>query len=389
MIVGFACLSAWGSGHLNAWQLARLIIRDILRDKMDLFSKTINRKQLAQLVGVSPAVVTTVMQNRPSTVAVSAETRERVLRLAQKHNYKPDISGTSLVSGRTFLIGVLFAEQMGHVMWETIKGLESTAAEKDYALLVFPVPPSLEEETIRLRRAMSRKVSAIACVPILDEKSRSNTKTYRTIHKSGIPIVQLYGDHMEGIPSVGIDEVLAAKTATEYLIKRGHKKIIHFTRNDSQDLICPNRFISAKRRREGYLQAMALANLKPIILEVSGDGDELTVNCRSAAHDVLHHREAPTAAFCYSDARAISLMNGLHDLGVSIPKEFSVIGFDNSSISTLSYPALTSLEVDRNEIGHKACEILLSSLSGMPAENHYVSAKVYERESVSRLKLPR
>lgn len=355
---------------------------------MTPLSQTINRKQLAELAGVSPAVITTVMKNSRSTVAVSEGTRARVLELAQKHNYRPDISGTSLVSGHSFLVAVIFTEEMGHVMWETIRGLEGAAAEKDYAVVVFPVPSCLEEEAVRLRRALSRKVAAIACIPVLDKTSRSNLSIYRSIEASGVPIVQLFSDNIKKLPTVGIDEASAAQMATDYLIAKGHRRILHFTRTDSRDLLFPGRFISEKHRRKGYTAAMKLAGLKPIIMEVDGDGDKLVKNCQAAAHDVIRHPDAPTAALCYSDSRAISLMNGLRNLGVSVPEEFSVVGFDNNIMCTLSSPTLTSVQVNRAEIGRKAWELIAQRIAGTPVKDVYVPVDIFERESVSPPRCP-
>ncbi len=349
------------------------------------FPKRINRKQLAQLAGVSPAVITAVMQNRVSTIAVGKETRERVLRLAEEHRYRPDIAGRSLVSKRSYLLGVVFSEVMSHFMWETVAGLEAVAAAHDYSLLVFSVPASQEEEAIRLHRALDRKVDALACLPVLDAESQPNHALYGRVVESGTPIVQLYTDILEGVPSVRVDERGAAQKATQYLIDLGHQRILHFTREDSLDQQHPGRFRSARLRREGYTLAMERAGLKPIVMEVEADRSQTVQGCARSADAVVRHPSRPTAVFCYSDGRAVGLMNGLHRMGKSIPEEISVLGFDNTTFSEYSYPALSTIGPSRIAMGHKAGEMLLQALEGKAPASQSLPSELYLRESTASL----
>lgn len=347
--------------------------------------KSINRKQLAQLAGVSPAVITAVMQNKPSTIAVSRETRERILRLAKEHQYQRDIVGLSLSCKQTFLLGIVFQEAMRHFMWEIIHGLESVAAGNDYALLVFPSPPTVQEEAERLQRAMKRKVDGLVCMPVLNEQGSLNTAMYESIKGGGTPIVQVYGDYLPGVPSVRIDDVRAARMATQYLIDLGHKRILHFTHQDSAFPAIPNRLKTSYLRKQGYLQAMQDAGLEPMIVETEADTDPSLRNYRSTAPQILNHPGRPTAVFCSSDGRATGLMQGLQQRGISIPGDMSIMGFDNTVFATATSPQLTTVNTLRVEIGRLAGEILLRMIQGKNAESQSVQSQLCIRESCAAL----
>ncbi len=347
--------------------------------------KSINRKQLAQLAGVSPAVVTAGMQNRPSTIAVSAETRERVLRLGKEHHYQRDIIGLSLSSQRTFLLGIIFQETMRFFMWEIIHGLEAMAAENDYALLVFPTPICIQGEAQRVQRALNRKVDGLVCLPVLDEKGRPNLEMYQSIQANGTALVQLYGEYLPGVPSIRSDQFTAGKIATEHLIELGHRRILHFGQKDEAENIAPDHLKSTYLSKQGYLQAMKEAGLKPMIFETDADKTPSLQNYQASAPLIANHPGKPTAVFCTSDGRAFGLLKGLQHLGIQVPAEMSVIGIDNTIYAPVTTPPLTSVDTFRVNMGRLAGEVLLDTIAGKKVESTIIKPDICIRESCAAI----
>jgi LacI family transcriptional regulator len=341
------------------------------------------QKHLAELAGVTPAAVTAALSERPSSIRVSRQTRERIRRLARQHNYKPDIRARGLVQRKSYLIGILCTEVMSHVMWEVVHGIEEVANRHDYSVLLSVYPHSLAEEAIRLQRILDRSVDAVAVIPVMDDQNQTNVGAFQAAILRGVPLLQLFDRSLPGIASVGENSHASGVAATEYLRKLGHERIAHLTLEDYDDRIMPGRHINTKLRYEGYQDAMLRAGLEPILCNLIGSRTVLSMydSARQAARQVMEHPARPTAVFCYSDRIAFGLLNGLADLGVRVPQELSVVGFDNLPAGIWSRPALTSVEVDRVEMGKRAAEILFDAIGGQTPSEVLLPPRIVERQS--------
>ncbi len=173
-------------------------------------------------------------------------------------------------------------------------------------------------------------------------------------------------DYIEGldISHVGINDAAAAKTATEYLISTGHEKIALINCN-------PNYKIS-KQREKGFREAMEKAGLIPNenwILRLS------TINyflVHSYVRQMLEKEDRPDAIFACSDIYGMAAINAAHQLGIKVPEELSVVGFDNTSIASMTEPSLTTVAQPIPQIGVQACELLIDKIRNNKTPNKQI-----------------
>jgi LacI family transcriptional regulator len=341
------------------------------------------QKQLAELAGVTPAAVTAALSETPSSIRVSRQTRERIRRLALEHNYKPDIRAKGLVQRKSFLIGILCTEGMSHVMWEVVHGIEQEADRHDYSVLLSAYPDSLEQEATRLQRSLDRNVDAMAVIPVMDEQNRTNIRAFHGVQRRGVPLLQLFDRFLPGIPSIMEDGHAAGVVATRHLLDLGHRRILHLTMADYDDRLLTGRRRNTKARYEGYRDTMLEAGLEPIICDSISNriAPPMYGEARRLAGWIMEHPAHPTAVFCYSDRIAFGLLNGLADLGVRVPQDMSVVGFDNLPAGVWSRPALTSVGIDRVEMGKRAAGALFSATGGEMPRAVQLKPRLVQRQS--------
>jgi LacI family repressor for deo operon, udp, cdd, tsx, nupC, and nupG len=170
------------------------------------------------------------------------------------------------------------------------------------------------------------------------------------------PLVNACEDNiLEGIPKVNINNVAAADEAVNYLLSLGHKKIAAITGDDKAP--------SSISRLEGFKKSLGRANL-PIRDEWVVNGNYCQRKTESATRKMMSLSEKPTAIFCFSDDMAISCMSVLMSMGYSIPKDISVLGFDNIGYASYCYPTLTTVCQPMVEIGAACMGLLLPQLRG-------------------------
>jgi LacI family transcriptional regulator len=345
------------------------------------------QKQIAHLAGVTPAAVTAALSEKPSSVRVSRQTRERIRQLASQFNYKPDVRARGLVQRKSYLIGILCTEVMSHVMWEVVHGIEETAGLHDYSVLLSAYPHSLEEEAIHLQRSLDRSVDALVVIPVLDEQNRTNVRKFQAAQRQGVPLVQLFDRSLPGIANIGENGHAAGAAATRHLLELGHRRIVHLTMMDYEDRIMPGRHSNSKKRFEGYRDTLLQASLKPIVCDWIPANTVLAMydGARNIAGRLMEHPSRPTAVFCYSDRIAFGLLNGLADHGACVPQDISVIGFDNLPAGVWSRPALTSVEIDRVEMGRRAAQMLFDALEGAIPQDMPLAPRLVLRQSTAAL----
>ncbi len=300
---------------------------------------------VAAEAGVSIATVSKVINDR---YGVAADTLTKVKAVIAELGYESSLVARSMRSRRTNVIGILVAD-IEPFSAELLKGAATAIRETDYELIVYSGSGHGKEHSGWERRNVSRLSGTLTDGIILV------TPTVVDVSDAA-PIVTV--DPHAGppsLPSVHSENLAGAMTATEYLIGLGHRQIGFLAGRPDLE--------SARLREQGFRGAMAAAGLTvdPRLIRVGEYAPETT---EEPARELLTLAEPPTAIFAANDLSAIETMHVAHSLGLSVPGEVSIIGFDNIPESALTEPPLTTIDQSIQQMGREAVRLLVALIDG-------------------------
>lgn len=300
---------------------------------------------LAAEAGVSLATASKVLNGRPD---VAASTRRRVEELLERNGYRR----RTTTAARSRLIELVFHELESAWSMELIRGVESAASENGMSVVLTesgtrhaPGPEWLEGVLSR------RPVGVVLVFSDLPERFRS------ALAARSIPfvIVDPAGDPSPDVPAVGSANWAGGLAAVRHLIELGHRRIAAIT--GPEDMMC------SLARIDGYRSAMNAAGL-PIREEWIRFGDfHLTGGARHAA-DLLALEEPPTAIFAGSDLQALGVLETARTLGLRVPDDLSVVGYDDIPLASWVSPRLTTVHQPLMEMGREAARLVIRLSEG-------------------------
>jgi DNA-binding LacI/PurR family transcriptional regulator len=303
-------------------------------------------KDIARAAGVSTATVSHVINN---TKYVSDPTREKVERAIKKFDYHPNAHAQMLALGRSKMIGLLVSDISNPFFPEIIKSIEAAVFAAGYHLLLLNTDYEKERAIEYVRRLIQMRVAGIIMMIAEFDDALINEVQQKKIsivfHDLGV-----VGERMSNIIldyAVGIDE------AVRHLVDLGHTNIVHIAGSPE--------IYSAGVRRQAFIDAMKRhvpSNKKPKIYE----GDFRFEGGRAAAKRMLEQRDLPTAVVVANDLMALGAVQELKAAGLEIPRDISIIGFDDIAFASLAEPALTTVCSPRIEIGRRAFEALITTI---------------------------
>jgi LacI family transcriptional regulator len=311
---------------------------------------TTRMKDIARDLGVSVVTISKVLRNHPD---VGDDTRERVLARVRELDYRPNLAARSLVTGRTYLIGLVVPDLLHPFFAEIAKSISEVLRANGYYLIVSSSEedPALEEQEIDQLLARRLDTLIIAtCRPTVD--------LFFRIERQKTPYV-LIDRTLPGLAAnfVGVDDEAVGLLATRHLIDVGCKRIAHIRGPETSP---------ATRRLEGYKRALAQAGLKIeddyIIGEHKGDV-ETKQRGSEAMRRLLHLKERPDGVFCFNDPLAMGAMNYALDHGIRIPEDIAVIGCGNLHYDDSLRVPLSSIDQHSRRIGEEAARIALGILT--------------------------
>lgn len=306
-------------------------------------------KDIARQVGVSPATVSRALAG---SSLVAEPTLSRVREVAQQLDYRPNVSARNLRTQKSMAILLVVRDVANPFYLEIFKGVDAVAREAGYSVLMGNTEDHSERELEYFN--MLRDGHADGMI-LMNGKLPSGYARHPE-KVAGLPIVVAL-EIIENVklPHVQIDNEAAAYEAVRYLLSLGHERIAH---------ICgPVPEVMSVRRRQGYRKAMRDAGCYvPERFEPIGDytirsGAEL---CR----ELYSQPDPPTAIFAGNDQMAFGAINELRRMGLSVPEDVSVVGFDDLFLSECFYPPLTTISQPRAEIGRQAMTQLLRIMNG-------------------------
>src|SRR6185437_8585211 len=280
------------------------------------FLMTVRMKDIARDLGVSVVTVSKVLRNHSD---ISEETRERVLARIKELDYRPNLAARSLVTGRTYLIGLVVPSLLHPFFAEIAKSLSETLRQQGYYLIISSSEEDPELEMQEIHHLLARRLDTVIIA-----SCRSTVDLFFRLEKQQTPYV-LIDRALPGLSAnfVGVDVEAVGVIATQHLIDMGCKRIAHIRGPETSP---------GARRVEGYKRALIQNGLKVIdnyiISEPKGDV-ETRQRGAEAMRQLLGLKPRPDGVFCFNDPMAMGAMNYALDHGLRIPEDIAVIGCGN------------------------------------------------------------
>ncbi|MFS8097509.1 LacI family transcriptional regulator [Lentzea alba] len=332
-------------------------------------SSRVTIRDVAAAAGVSVATVSKVLNNR---YGVAAETFARVTTVIEELGYEASLVAQSLRNHRTNVIGILVAD-IEPFSTELLKGAADAIRGTGFELVVYSAGGRTGDPQGWERRYLTRLSGtlvdgAVLVTPAVDLEGLPGTPVVAVDPHTG----------RSPLPTVDSDNLHGGQLATEHLLSLGHRRIALLT--GREDLK------SAQQRETGYRRALAAAGVpvhEDLILRGDYDHD---IAARSA-HELLKGLDRPTAVFAANDISAIATIETALELGLRVPDDLSVVGFDNIPESALCSPPLTTVQQPIREMGRRAITLLVKLIDGeMPDETHItLGTDLVIRRSTARL----
>lgn len=296
------------------------------------------------------------------------ETRARVRSAADELGFAPNNVARSLLTGRTFTVGVITTDSYGRFGIPVMRGAEDSLAAGEMIAFLCDGRDDPIRESHHLRKLLERRVDGIIV-------AGRRTDPRRPLGDD-LPVPVVYAFAPSSDPddcSVVSDERGAARLAVEHLVKTGRRRIAHITGPESH--------ASARERAIGLMEALSAEGLQPVGPPLFGSWTEAWG--RFAVAQLLRAEEDFDGVFCGSDVLARGVTDGLREAGISLPTQVGVVGVDNwDLVAEAARPPLTTVDLGLEEIGRHSAKLLLEAINGRPSPGvHVVPGHLVVRES--------
>jgi len=305
----------------------------------------VRMKDIAKDLGVSIVTVSKVFNNHKD---ISPATRERVLRRMKELNYQPSLHAQGLVSGQSFMVGLIVPDLVHAFFSEVAKSISAMVRKKGFGLVISSSndDPQLEQDEISLMVRHRIDVLVVA-------SCQEDSKSLRAVAKE-TPLVLLDRRFRNFDANfVGTDDVLVGKMATEHLIEMGYRRIAH---------IGGRKTSTSLGRMEGYKKALARHRIvvpdSYVITRKRSDESGDTTG-RQAMESLLKLKPRPNAVFCFNDPAAIGAMNAIISAGLRIPEDIALIGAGNIRYAESFRVPLSTIDVSSSALGEFAGNLAL------------------------------
>ena len=322
---------------------------------------------VARLAKVSIATVSRTINHVPS---VNQKLAKRVWEVIKELDYAPNSQARSLVSGRSRLLGLIISEITNPFFPELIQGFEDVAVEHGYEILIGSTNYDPERMKTCIRRMVERKAEGVAVMTFGIEEPLLEKLAERKL-----PLVFVdVGPERPEISLLRVDYQHGIRQGVQHLAALGHRDIAFVSG--------PLKLHSANSRLTAYKHAIQECGIK-INPNWIVEGDHTMEGGMTAAEKLLTEGNLPTAVMCSNDMTAIGVLHEAYRIGMRVPDDLSVIGFDNIHITRMTIPPLTTIEMSCYDLAREAVMALRShvELELTPKREHEIQTQLVVRES--------
>jgi DNA-binding LacI/PurR family transcriptional regulator len=327
---------------------------------MNALKSSVTIHDVARQLKVSATTVWRALNDRPR---VSAATKQRVLRAVERLGYQPSLLAQNLSRGRTQTLGVVVPMIGNPVYAALVRAVEQAAFERDYNIILCDTDFQAERERRYLDLLRRRKVEGILLIPFA-QRNDEEVVPIAELRAAGIAVVAMQQPLAGGnAPQVAPDNLQAARAMTQHLIGLGHRRIalIHSGLERWHPSMC--------ERFAGYRLALKQAGIPydPSLVVKAGTFETVLADGSSAfdaaaVAALLRRPDRPTAIFAPVDVLAIRVLGVIRSLGLRIPEDVALAGFDDILMSAHLEPPLTTVRHPTAQVGRRAAELLFEIL---------------------------
>lgn len=313
-------------------------------------------RDVAERAGVSTATVSRVINGSDS---VALETRTKVLKTIDTLNYEPSRLARRMRSGIASVLGVVVSDISNPFFASVVRGVESIAYRSQYGIILCNSDEDKEREEYYLRLLQAEKVAGVIVAPA-DEQN--NLCGY--LLEDGIAVVAIDRQlaHLD-VDTVLVDNYSGAYQAITHLINLGHRRIGFIGG--------PPQLITGRERQRGYTQALAdnQIGVNNALIRI---GDFRQPSGHKQAEALMNLETPPTALFVANNLMTLGALNAIHERGLTIPDDISIVGVDDFPWSESLNPPLTVVAQPATEMGMTACQLLLNRINQRDIPTHAV-----------------
>lgn len=304
---------------------------------------------VAARAGVSKSAVSFVFNGRPG---VGDTARERILEAARELDWRPDARARALSRSRAQALGLVIRREPELLSTDPffpqfVAGVESTLSTVGYALVLQVVQSEQAERDAYSRFAHEARVDGVFLTDLRIDDGRP-----AALEALGMPCVQL-GSAEDDPARIGLDDAAGVRRAVRHLHALGHQRIAHVAGSD--------RYVHSRVRRQAWADEMTLLGMEPGPVVV---GDFTGASGARATHELLDHPQSPTAIIYANDIMAIAGVSAAIDRGVRVPRDLSIVGFDDIPLAPYVIPPLTTVRQDVFQWGSACARTLVAIVEG-------------------------
>ena len=333
-------------------------------------SLTVTIADIAKKLNTTSATVSRALNDHP---AISDKTKKRVLKAAEKLQYRRNTIASSLRSGQTGIIGVIIPSAEINFFGSVVHGIESMANHHGYNVLIYQSNESWEHEQKGIETFLNARVDGIL---VSMAKEKNEYTHLLNAKKANMPIVffDRANDELE-IDSIVIDDRKGAYIATTHLIEQGYKRIAHISG--------PQHINIFKDRLQGYKDALKETNIKYNPKFVFS-GDVSIEAGKKAIQYFLQLPDRPDAVFAVEDFTALGAIKELKQQNISIPEDFGIIGFANEGFGEHITPSLSTIDQQTVKMGKEAFSLMLKLIEEKGNGRKPMQKKILEPIAIFR-----
>ncbi len=313
-----------------------------------------NIREIAKRAKVSTATVSRTI-NGISTV--DPRLAKRVWKIIDESGYRPNIQARALVSGRSHILGLVVSEITNPFFPEIVEGFENLAVEHGYEIMLVSTVHDPTRMDLSVRRMTERRVDGVAVMTfgmedlLLDDRELSN-----------VPLVFVdVGPKRPRVSNIRINYLNGIRQAVQHLAALRHQQIAFISG--------PQELKSAKSRRNAFEKAMSEIGLD-VIKHLIVEGDHTVEGGVAAMQSLLSLPVPPTAVMCSNDMTALGVMRKCYEEGLNIPRDLSLVGFDDIRLAQFVSPPLTTVRMSQSELARLAFHSLLTEIERETPTEH-------------------
>jgi LacI family transcriptional regulator len=301
-----------------------------------------NLEQVARRAKVSTATVSRVLNNAS---VVKTSTRARVIKAIEELKYHPNLHARNLAGGKSRTFGMIVSNMENPFFFDIYKTVESDAHAAGYEVVVANTDYRAEQLVSSIRLMIGRRVAGLAAIV-----SEMEPALIDELNQSGVPVVFYdVGAPRQNVTNIRVNYRRGIDKVIDYLYSLGHRNL-GFIGHHS--LLGP-----INERAKAVIDAAG--RYPDTTVRTAADADTLDGG-RLAARNLLSSGNLPSAIVCVNDIMAVGALRELRERSIRVPQDVSVTGFDNVKLSEFCYPALTTVHIPREQIGHLVADALLA-----------------------------